>query len=140
MLSSTRLAWFAVGSLVVGPGAGAADNALDAGAAAKGQITYARYCVPCHGPTGKADGPLAADLRVPVPDLTSLAARSRGSFPYDRVVRIVKSGENVRGHGTADMPAWGDAFKRTRGTDEDSVEAAVRNLAHYLWSIQPPAK
>lgn len=122
--------------MLLGLSAQAADKAPDAAALAKGQLTYARYCVSCHGPTGKGDGPLAGDLRVPVPALTTLAAKNAGVFPYERVVRIVESGETLRGHGNADMPAWGDAFKKTQGTEEKTVEAAVRNLADYLRSIQ----
>ena len=53
----------------------AADTAADAAAAAKGRVTYGRYCVSCHGPQAKGDGPLARDLRVSVPDLTTLAQR-----------------------------------------------------------------
>ncbi len=118
----------------------AADKAVDSAAAEKGQVTYTRYCVACHGPTGKGDGSLAPDLRISVPDLTHMSARSGGSYPYERVVRIIKSGEVVRGHGTVDMPAWGDAFKKTTGTEEATVDAAVRNLTHYLHSIQKTAK
>jgi mono/diheme cytochrome c family protein len=140
-MSSRTTAWLAAFGLVFAPGPGrAADKGADAAAAAKGEITYVRYCVSCHGPSAKGDGPLAADLRVAVPDLTGMAARSRGAYPYDRVTRIIASGEVVRGHGSADMPAWGDAFKKTQGTGEASVDAAVRNLNHYLWSIQRPAK
>lgn len=117
-----------------------AGEAVDRAAAARGQTTYVRYCVACHGPAGKGDGSLANDLRVPVPDLTTLAARAGGQFPYDRVVQIVRSGEIVRGHGSADMPAWGDVFRKTKGTDETTAAAAVRNLTHYLGSIQQPAK
>jgi len=126
--------------LILAPAAFAADTALDAAAASKGQVTYERYCVACHGTTGQGDGSLAPDLRVPVPDLTTLRTRSGGAYPSDRVMRIIKSGEVVRGHGTVDMPAWGDAFKKTKGTEEASVDAAVRNLTHYLQSIQKPAR
>lgn len=115
-------------------------EANEPAAAAKGKITYARYCVACHGPNGKGDGTLAGDLRVQVPDLTGMAKRAGGEYPFERVVRVVTSGEIVRGHGSADMPAWGDVFKKTRGTGEDSSDAAVRNLSHYLGSIQEPAK
>jgi len=111
---------------------------LDRAAAAKGRTTYQRYCVACHGPEARGDGPLASDLRVPVPDLTTLAARAGGTYPYDRVGRIVRSGELVRGHGSEDMPAWGDVFKRTKGTGEATTAAAVRNLAHHLWALQRP--
>lgn len=118
----------------------AAEGAVDPSAATRGRTTYERFCVACHGSTGRGDGSLAGDLSVPVPDLTTLSTRSGGAYPYDRVVRIIKSGEVVRGHGTVDMPAWGDAFKKTKGTEEATVDAAVRNLTHYLHSIQKATK
>jgi len=104
---------------------------------AKGRVTYSRYCVSCHGPEARGNGPLASDLRVSVPDLTRLAARSGGVYPYDRVVRIISRGDELRGHGTAEMPAWGPAFNRTDGI-EGSVDEAIRNLARYLESVQRP--
>jgi mono/diheme cytochrome c family protein len=108
----------------------------DASGAAKGAIVYVRYCVSCHGKGARGDGPLAADLRVAVPDMTTLAARSGGRFPEARVQRIIESGEVLRGHGTPDMPAWGDAFTKTEGIDARTPKEAIRNLTHYLWSLQ----
>ena len=105
-------------------------------AAQKGAVVYVRYCVSCHGKSARGDGPLAADLRVAVPDLTTLAARNGGRFPQQRVERIVGSGEPLRGHGTPDMPAWGDAFKKTAGIDAATPEEAIRNVTHYVWSLQ----
>jgi len=116
-----------------------ADDKLDPGAAAKGAVVYARYCVSCHGMGARGDGPLAADLRVPVPDMTTLATRNKGRFPEKRVHRIIESGEVLRGHGTSDMPAWGDVFKRTEGTDARTPTEAVHNLTHHLWSLQREA-
>jgi mono/diheme cytochrome c family protein len=129
-----------VGITVMSGAVMAAEAGPDAAAAAKGRVTYGRYCVSCHGPQAKGDGPLAGDLRVAVPDLTTLTQRNRGKYPYDRVVRIIESGESVRGHGTPVMPAWGDVFKKTKGTGEATAAAAIRNLSHYLWTLQPPAK
>jgi len=139
MRGESVAALLGVVGLCVAPSLRAAE-ALDRAAAAKGRTTYVRYCVSCHGPAGKGDGPLANDLKVPVPDLTTMATRAGGQYPYDRVIGIVRSGEIVRGHGTADMPAWGDVFKKTTGTEEATTGAAVRNLAQYVWSIQQPAK
>ncbi len=109
---------------------------LDDSAASSGGALYPRYCATCHGPSARGDGPLAHDLRVPVPDLTTIAARSGGKFPAERVQKIIASGENLRGHGSADMPAWGDVFKRTSGLDGATPDQAIRNLTHYLWSLQ----
>jgi mono/diheme cytochrome c family protein len=118
----------------------AGDLALDKEAAAKGAITYQRFCVSCHGRAGKGDGPLSHDLRVAVPKLTDMATRNAGKYPYDRVTRIVTTAEIVRGHGTVEMPAWGDAFRRTEGTGEATIEAAIRDINHYLWTLQEEPK
>ena len=130
----------AAAALLAAPGPVEAAEKPTPAAVAKGELTYVRYCVSCHGKAGRGDGPLAEDLRIPVPDLTTMASRSGGKYPYDRVVRIIDSGEAIRGHGTADMPAWGDAFKRTKGTGAKTIDAAVQNLAQYLWSLQRPTK
>jgi mono/diheme cytochrome c family protein len=132
------LAAVALGALTVL--CAASEVALDTAAAAKGQVTFGRYCVSCHGAAGKGDGSISGDLRVPVPDLTEMANRNAGKYPFDRVTRIITTAEIVRGHGTVEMPAWGDAFKRTRGTDEPTVEAAIRDLNHYIWSLQNPPR
>jgi mono/diheme cytochrome c family protein len=108
-------------------------------AVAKGAIVFARYCVACHGKTAHGDGPVAGDLKATVPDLTTLAARSSGRYPSDRVQRVIESGERLRGHGTSDMPAWGDAFKRTEGIEARSPKEAIRNLTQYIWSLQREA-
>jgi len=135
------LVWVLIAGLLLAPGlVVAADAKLDAAAAAKGQLTFVRYCVSCHGPSARGDGPLASDLRVPVPDLTTLSTRSGGKYPYERVARIIASGELVRAHGTPDMPAWGDAFKGTKGTEEATVTAAIHNLNQYLSSVQQRGK
>lgn len=133
--------WFAIGlgcvvlALIALSPSARADRP-DPAMAEKGKVAYVRYCVSCHGPEGRADGPLARDLAVAVPDLTTMAARNGGAYPYARVERIITHGEVLRGHGSEDMPAWGDAFKKTAGIAAPTVEAAIRNLAHYVWSLQ----
>jgi mono/diheme cytochrome c family protein len=42
---------------------------LTAASIAAGQRLYAQRCVPCHGPAGRGDGPLAPGLRPPPADL-----------------------------------------------------------------------
>jgi len=118
----------------------AASAQAEKAAAAKGAIVYGRYCVSCHGVAGAGDGSLAGDLRVPVPDLRVLSSHNGGVFPYDRVVKIINNGEVLKGHGTQDMPAWGDAFKKTKGTESPSTEAAITSLTHYLWSLQTASR
>jgi len=103
-----------------------------------GRTTFARYCTSCHGREAGGDGPLASDLRIPVADLTLLAANNGGTYPEERVTQILARGGTVRGHGTDDMPAWGPAFSRTGGTETTTVDEAFRNLNQYLRSMQRP--
>lgn len=108
----------------------------DPAAAAKGKIIYARYCASCHGPEARGDGPTAADLRVPPPDLTTLASRSGGTFPFDAVAQAIDGRKTTRGHGSPDMPVWGEVFERTQGTDAPSPATAVGRITQYLWTLQ----
>jgi mono/diheme cytochrome c family protein len=55
-----------------GPGARASQHTPvppTAASIAAGQRLYAQRCVPCHGPAGHGDGPLAPGLRPPPADL-----------------------------------------------------------------------
>jgi len=135
--ATTRLTFgtLAVGALALAPLAGAQDRP-DPGMAAKGRVIYVRYCASCHGAVGKGDGSIAPDLRVPPTDLTRLAAKASGRFPLDEVRRSIDGRKATRGHGSADMPVWGEVFRRTEGTESPDAESATWRIAHYLWSIQ----
>jgi mono/diheme cytochrome c family protein len=113
----------------------AQDASLDATRAAKGEKLFRTYCSACHGKTAVGDGPLAKDLKAAPANLTRLIEKNGGTFPFDMVIKTIDNGRSVRGHGTQDMPAWGDAFKMTSDSPEESKEM-MRDLAHYLWSIQ----
>ena len=136
MRSEARVARIAAICFLVTATPALAQHVPDAAPVTKGQVTYLRYCVSCHGQTARGDGPLATELQVGMPDLTTLAARNGGKYPYDRVVMVVEKGDIVRGHVIQDMPAWGEAFKKTAGTEEPTVDAAIRNLANYIGSLQ----
>jgi len=108
----------------------------DAEAAAKGKLIYERYCAVCHGTNGTGDGPLAAELRTAPADLTRLAAKNGDVFPAGEVAKAIDGRGTTRAHGTPDMPAWGEVFKRTGGTGTSDIESAVVRITHYLRSIQ----
>ena len=113
----------------------------DAIAAANGATTFKAYCAVCHGTTGHGDGRLAVGLRITPADLTRISTRNRGVFPSDRVAQIIDGRRPVKGHGDSDMPAWGAALLRSReGRDEHNVSEKIRELVHYLASIQETAE
>jgi mono/diheme cytochrome c family protein len=135
-ITVTRTALVA-GLVAAGLGAWAdAQTRPDTEAIARGQIVYSRYCTACHGKQARGDGPLARDLRIPVTDLTRLAANNGGQYPDERVILVLAKGGTVRGHGTDDMPAWGPAFNRSAGHGEGTVDEAFRDLNQYLRSLQ----
>lgn len=101
----------------------------------RGKSSFNTYCGSCHGKQALGDGPLAKDLKFQPANLTELSKRNNGTFPFDMVKETIEHGRSVRGHGSKDMPAWGDAFEMTEQTAEAAQEK-VLELAHYLWSLQ----
>ncbi len=51
-----------------------------------GRALYVDLCASCHGDSGRGDGPAAAGLSAPIPDLTVLARNNRGEFPLVAVM------------------------------------------------------
>jgi len=135
-----RIAWIAAGLMVAAMPA-APEDQPDVAAAGRGRTSYARYCKVCHGDRAEGDGVLAKDLKVAPGDLTRLNDDD-GQFPFEKVENAISKSGRVRGHGSADMPAWGKAFEKTEGTGAATPEEAVADLAQFLWSIQKkgPAK
>jgi len=102
-----------------------------------GSAVYKTYCVVCHGPAGKGDGPLADSLRFRPPDLTLLAKKNGGAFPKGRVLRTVDGRKPVKGHGGPDMPVWGDAFKQSQdGYGEAAVQAKIEAVVAHVETLQ----
>jgi hypothetical protein len=58
--------------------------------------------------------PAAPAMKVPVPDLTTIAKRSAGKFNATDVEYIIRgTGKTATpAHGVEDMPIWGDVFRR----------------------------
>ena len=131
-----RLHFLAIGLLLLASAAQAQDDKVDIKMALSGERLFRTYCAACHGRTAKGDGPLAKDLKVVPADLTRLNERNGGAFPFEMVISTIDHGRNVRAHGSEDMPAWGDAFQSTAQTP-DEPKRMMRELAHYLWSLQP---
>ena len=104
---------------------------------------FKEYCAVCHGPSGKGDGPVATALKVPPPDLTTLAQRHDGKFPDDYVSNVLKNGVQNPAHGSGEMPVWGPIFDTMNrwkalcpGMDETPVTLRITNLTNYLKSVQ----
>src|SRR5689334_20029518 len=102
-----------------------------------GAETFRTYCATCHGTSATGDGPLAASMRRKPANLTEIAKRNGGLFPSEMVFRVIDGRQQVRGHGGPDMPAWGDAFSRSREAGDDArVKSVIQALVTYIESIQ----
>jgi len=119
-----------------------ADEALE-----QGKADFAQLCASCHGPDGKGGGPQASHLTKKVADLT-LITQKYGRFPEDRVFETIAGIDMPEGHGTRDMPIWGDVFvsegvgNSTRIEDamkaSDDAARRIVGLVRYVESIQVP--
>ena len=130
----------AIGGLAVGMWMAAtslqAQDQTEIRAVAKGRISYNRYCRSCHGEWGKGDGAVAKVLKVPPADLTRVAQRNGGEFPFDDVFKTIDGRKGVQGHGLRDMPIWGNVFQESEETTDEQVIEKVAQLAYFVKSIQ----
>lgn len=105
-----------------------------------GAALFSEHCAACHGATGSATGPLAADLGLTPPDLTRIAARD-GGFDYARVMSVIDGYKAP----ARSMPAFGDMLQEAEFTVFDTgdgiqspVPIPLLALAQHLEAIQVP--
>jgi mono/diheme cytochrome c family protein len=132
LLTSVLLLWIA--SMA---GAGPAVNdELPPSYMPTGQQMYTQYCAACHGADAKGHGPLAVVLKTPPADLSTLAKRHEGKFPYEYVSSVLEFGPGFPAHGSSDMPTWGPIFRYYDKRNERAVKQRIRTLCEYLASLQ----
>ena len=90
----------------------------ETGDSTKGERVFNNFCVACHGPQGKGDGPLAKDLTPPPANLTSQDVRQDSD---EELLGIIRNGQP----GTA-MPPWKASLTEQQILD---VLAYVRRLS-----------
>ena len=122
----------------------AATAQADDSAVILGKSSYNKLCAHCHGKDAKGGGEVAALFKVPPANLTKLAERADGRYPFPDVYHIIVNGMEQRGHGDAEMPIWGDFFLadslEDRGVSAtDAVYIAsgrILSLVYYLETLQ----
>jgi len=131
--------WILTGVFLLGACAASAspiDDTLPPTYVPTGQQMFKQYCAACHGSDAKGQGPLAAVLKTPPPDLTTLSRRHMGKFPYDYVKSVLEFGPGPSAHGSSDMPTWGPIFRFNDKQNERVVQQRIKNLCDFLASIQ----
>jgi mono/diheme cytochrome c family protein len=122
-----------LGASVHGQSQTAPPRILDESVA--GRDTFQLYCSPCHGRTGKGDGPVGPALTTKPADLSRLSERAGGTYPAERIQAAV-TGTNrpIAAHGNTDMPVWGRLF----GAFDSDARARERiaNVVRYIETLQ----
>lgn len=101
-----------------------------------GSRLYSENCAVCHGSTGRGDGPMAAGLTTPPPNLRRLAAAQGGLFPTAQVRSRIDGRDLPLLHGTGEMPVWGTTFKRSGPQGERRVQERLDLLIDFLQILQ----
>jgi mono/diheme cytochrome c family protein len=104
-----------------------------------GEREFATHCAVCHGLEGRGDGPAAKALRTAPADLTRIAERRAGDFPYGEIAEKIDGRFEVTAHGTREMPVWGVHLATPIAEDASGAEVArgrIDLLVEYLRAIQ----
>ena len=75
-----------------------------------GKREYESNCIACHGKDLKG-GAYVDFLKVTPPDLSQLSRKNGGVFPFERVYASIDGRQDVKGHGSRDMPIWGKDYQ-----------------------------
>ena len=121
-------------------------TAVSANADDIAKTDFVNYCASCHGVDGAGNGPMAAELKGKPTDLTSLSKENDGHFPYLKLRRVIDGSSdagNIRGHGSREMPVWGNVFRAEAGMAQGRqggsyalAKARIQNIVDYIAGIQ----
>jgi mono/diheme cytochrome c family protein len=140
--STLAILTFSIGVALAAHASGQSKTGANVGA---GKELFRQHCSSCHGLDGKGFGsmydPNSAEKsrRVRPADLTVISQQNGGKFPEDRVRDAIYNKKPVPGHGTPDMPAWGNVFYSQKSNPK-LLEARVRDLTAYIESLQAKGK
>ncbi len=124
-------------SLVVVSRPAASDSAAWRENLADGKQEYEENCVSCHGADGRGQGDLGQKLFKKPTDLTTIAARNEGQFPFQRIFEIIAGDTPVAGHETMHMPEYADRMKGDNfKPGYHQAHVRILQLTHYLESLQ----
>ena len=104
--------------------------------AQSGKEDYQHYCAACHGLDGKGK---ATWNGTEVPDLTRLAQKNGGRYPFEEVHQVVDGRSQYQWHRRRrGMPYWGEVFQMEEGNpaSKAKVEARIAAIVDYIRGLQ----
>jgi mono/diheme cytochrome c family protein len=112
-----------------------------------GKNDYVKFCVQCHGETGKGDGKFAKSLKRLPADLTKLSENNGGVFPSSRIYDVIDGRIEVMNHGKRDMPVWGNVLtdeligrlprdSMSKETSDYLVRRRILSIIEYISTLQ----
>jgi mono/diheme cytochrome c family protein len=128
MKRTTVLAALASAAIVLTPLLAEAQRTFDLG-----KREYESNCAVCHGATARGDGPYMRFMAFTargVSDLTEIAKRNGGTFPFQKVYESIDGTQELEAHGPRDMPIWGKDYLR-------QAREAYRD-EHYMMTPYDP--
>ena len=99
-----------------------------------GHHAYLNLCASCHGKSGKGDGPMAPELVNKPIDLTQIAKKNNGKFPFWHVYQTIDGRRIPRAHGGPEMPVWGSRSEMFYGSIP--TREWMTAVTFYVQSIQ----
>jgi mono/diheme cytochrome c family protein len=107
---------------------------------AGGELEFQRSCAVCHGVDARGQGIMSRHLNVQPTNLRHLRQTAGGKFPFWEVYRIIEGRGVVAGHGSREMPIWGDRFRADAGSNGKAAQAQaagrILSVVFYLEHIQ----
>jgi mono/diheme cytochrome c family protein len=101
-----------------------------------GSDEFHRYCSLCHGADGRGAGPLtdADAMKKTAADLTQIAKRNGGVFPFSKVADTIRLGGNIEEHKPSRMMAWEKIFSAE--SDPVRAKAIIFEVTRYVEGLQ----
>ncbi|ADO41992.1 c-type cytochrome [Ketogulonicigenium vulgare] len=104
-----------------------------------GAQMFAQNCAACHGADGTGSRAMGIAMEPPATDLTRIATRNGGTFPWNSVMSTI-DGFGQGGHNGA-MPAFGDGDLGEPVLIENNgvstpVPAGLLAVANYVYGLQ----
>lgn len=101
-----------------------------------GSDEFGRYCSLCHGNDGRGAGPLtdADAMKKVAADLTQIAKRNGGIFPFSKVADTIRDGGSIADHKPSRMMAWEKIF--SAASDPVRAKAIIFEVTRYVEGLQ----